>query len=70
MKLIKTLIVTCCTFALLTGVAVRADDEKKPCCLATAEGQKGCEHACCKKAGEEGKICKKCHKEEKKEEAK
>jgi len=30
----------------------------------------GCEHACCKKAGEEGKICKKCHKQEKKEEAK
>jgi len=71
MKLFKTLLATCCAFALLTGGAFAQEDkEKKECCPATAEGQKACAHECCKKAGEAGKVCKKCHKEEKKEEAK
>ena len=70
MKTIKTLVVTCCTFALLAGFALRADDDKKPCCPATVEGGKTCEHECCKKASADGKVCKKCHKEEKKDETK
>ena len=70
MKLVKTLIITCCTLALFSGAAVRAQDEKKPCCPATVEGEKNCAHECCKKAAAEGKICQKCHKEEKEEEGK
>ena len=68
MKIIKTFIIACCAFALVAGSAVRAQDEKKPCCPATVEGGKACAHECCKKASEDGKICKKCHKEEKKKE--
>ena len=69
MKLFRTLLAASCTFALLAGGAW-AQEEKKECCPATAEGQKACAHECCKKAGEAGKICKKCHKEEKKDETK
>jgi hypothetical protein len=70
MKLIKTLVVACCSLALIAGTAVRAQEEKKECCPATAEGQKACAHACCKKAGEAGKVCEKCHPKEKKDETK
>jgi hypothetical protein len=68
MKSIKTFVVMSVAFALIGGTAVRAQEEKKECCPATAEGQKACSHDCCKKAGEAGKTCKKCHKEEKKKE--
>jgi hypothetical protein len=74
MKLFKSFIITCCTAALLLGYSLRAADEPtdkhKGCCPATVEGEKKCDHACCKKAAEEGKICTKCHKDVKKEEAK
>jgi hypothetical protein len=68
MKLTRTLVIACCTLAFLAGGAVRAQDDKKPCCPATVEGGKSCDHECCKKAAADGKVCKKCHKEEKKKE--
>ena len=57
-----------CALAFLASAGVtRGDDEKKPCCPATVEGGKKCEHKCCVKAAEDGKVCEKCHpkKEEK-----
>ena len=60
MKTIKLLSLAICAFALLSG-GVRAADDKKPCCEATAEAGKKCEHKCCVKAGEKGEVCKKCH---------
>ena len=72
MKTIKALAAVLCALALLGGVSlVRAQekkDEKKPCCAATVEAGKKCEHKCCKDAAEKGKVCEKCHpkKDEKK----
>jgi hypothetical protein len=66
MKTIKSLTAVFCALALLGGVSlVRAaeqkKDEKKPCCEATVEAGKKCEHKCCKDAAEKGKVCEKCH---------
>lgn len=67
MKPIKSLVVAFCTIAFVMASPLRAaDNDKKPCCPATVEGEKNCSHECCKKAAESGKICQKCHKEEKK----
>lgn len=65
--------------AMTCGSIVLADDatdkkaETKPCCEATVDAGKKCDHECCKKAAEEGKVCEKCHPkkdEEKKSEEK
>ena len=73
MKRITTLSAVVCALAML-GLAnlARADEEKKPCCEATVEAGKKCEHECCKKAAADGKVCEKCHpkKEEGKDEKK
>lgn len=67
MKAIKLLTIAVCAFAWLGISNVRAaEDSKKPCCEATVEAGKKCDHACCKKAAEKGKVCKKCHKTEEK----
>ena len=72
MRTIKSLIAVLCALTLLGGVSLtRAQerkDEKKPCCKATVEAGKKCEHKCCKDAAQKGKVCEKCHpkKEEKK----
>ncbi len=59
---------TVCAFAFLGVSPVRAADDKKPCCEATVEAGKKCDHKCCVKAAEDGKVCEKCHpkKDEKK----
>ena len=60
------------TMLAAATLAVRADEEKKeekkPCCEATVEAGKKCEHKCCVKAAKDGKVCEKCHpkKDEKK----
>lgn len=69
MKIVTTMMGALCALALLAGpIALRADDEKKPCCPATVEGGKTCAHECCVKASKDGKVCEKCHpkKDEKK----
>ena len=50
----------------------RAEDKpaKKACCDATTVAEKSCEHKCCQKAAEAGKICKKCHPDAKKDDKK
>jgi len=60
MKTIRLLSVLVFAAAMLAGPAWAAD-EKKPCCEATVEAGKKCDHACCKKAAEANKVCKKCH---------
>ena len=65
MKAIKLMSVAVCAFALLNIGSVRAADEpKKPCCEATVDAGKKCDHKCCQTAAEKGKVCKKCHKPE------
>ncbi len=62
MRVVTSLGAILCALALLVGQgAVRAADDKKPCCEATVEAGKKCEHKCCQKAAEEGKVCEKCH---------
>ena len=63
MRTIKTLGALACVAALLAGPSfVRAVDEpKKPCCEPTVEAGKKCEHECCVKAANDGKVCEKCH---------
>ena len=72
MKNLKLMTTLLCAAGLLASTGVfRAlgEDEKKPCCEATVEAGKKCEHKCCVKAAEAGKVCEKCHpkKEEKKD---
>jgi hypothetical protein len=55
---------TVCAFAVLSISPVRAADDKKPCCEATVDAGKKCDHKCCQKASEKGNVCKKCHKTE------
>ena len=44
----------------------KGSEDKKPCCEATVDAEKKCDHKCCQKAAEKGKICKKCHPDDKK----
>ena len=60
MKMIKFSLVAVCAALMLAG-SIRAADDKKPCCDATVEAGKKCEHKCCVKAAEGDKVCKKCH---------
>ena len=69
MRLVCSLGAMACALTLLGAPsALRAADDKKPCCEATVEAGKKCDHKCCQKAAEEGKVCEKCHpkKDEKK----
>jgi hypothetical protein len=67
MRIAKLLSVLMCAGFLMSSVTWAADDAKKPCCEAkTIEAQKDCACACCKKAQEKGKWCKKCHPQPKK----
>lgn len=67
MKFIKSLTLAVCCAAILGSLSIARAEDKKPCCEATVEAGKKCDHECCKKAAEKGKVCKKCHKDEKKE---
>lgn len=60
MKTIRLFSVAVYALAMLAG-SLRAADEKKPCCDATVEAGKKCEHKCCTKAAGKDKVCKKCH---------
>jgi len=68
MKSVKTLVLAVVTFAFCSGSLLAA------CCDATVDAGKKCDHKCCVKAANDGKVCEKCHakkdKEEKKEEKK
>ncbi|MDQ6630872.1 MAG: hypothetical protein M3Y82_03835 [Verrucomicrobiota bacterium] len=70
MKLIKSLSVIACLFALTVGSSL-AEDKKTCCEKAKAEG-KECTHKCCVAAKKEGKTCEKCNpkKDDKKDESK
>lgn len=55
MKLVKSLVLavvfgTFCTSHVLAG-----------CCEATVAAGKKCDHKCCVKAANAGKVCEKCH---------
>ena len=52
---------------MLASFSIARAEDKKPCCEATVDAEKKCEHECCQKAAEKGKICKKCHKDAKKD---
>src|SRR6185369_16280756 len=63
MKLIKSLTVFACAFALVATIALAEDKEakKQTCCeKATAKG-KECAHPCCVEAHKAGKSCEKCN---------
>lgn len=60
MKSIKMFSVAVCALVMLAG-SIRAADDKKPCCEATVEAGKKCEHKCCVTAAGKDKVCKKCH---------
>ena len=62
MKAIKLLTLAVCACAFMSVSPVQAADDKKPCCDATVEAGKKCDHKCCQKAAEKGNVCKKCHK--------
>ena len=63
MKTMKYLSTLLCLAALFAGASLvrGADEPKKPCCEATVEAGKKCDHKCCQKAADKGKVCKKCH---------
>ena len=68
MKLIKSLTVFACAFALVATIAMAEDKDKdakektQTCCeKATAKG-KDCAHPCCVEAHKAGKSCEKCNK--------
>lgn len=69
MKMIKWMLATAVTVALLAGPAFAGD---KSCCEKAKEAGKACTHPCCEKAAKDGKTCEKCNpkKDEKKEEKK
>jgi hypothetical protein len=69
MKTIRLLSVFVFATAMLADPAWAAE-QKKPCCEATVEAGKKCDHPCCKKAAEANKVCKKCHPPAKKAEEK
>ncbi len=62
MKLVKSLVLAAVALAFCSNGAFAA------CCDATVEAGKKCDHKCCVKAANDGKVCEKCHpkKDEKK----
>lgn len=74
MKLIKSLTVFACAFALLVSVGIAEDKKEdkeagKSCCEKAKAKGKECSHACCVEATKAGKTCEKCNpkKDDKKE---
>ena len=67
MKLIKSLTVIACAFALLAGSSFAAEKKQTCCEKAKAKGEE-CKHECCVTAKKDGKTCEKCNpkKDEKK----
>ncbi len=63
MKLIQTLVVLGCTFALLAGLVRATDTPAKSltCCQTAAAAGKECKHKCCVAAHKDGKSCEKCN---------
>ena len=76
MKLIKSLTVFACAFALLAGPVLAANDAPKKdsdlpaCCAKAKKAGKECTHKCCQAAAKEGKTCEKCASKTKKEKKK
>jgi len=75
MKLIKSLTVIACAFALV-ATSVMADDAKPEakaklpgCCAKAKKEGKDCDHPCCVEAKKDGKTCEKCAKHKKKKDA-
>ena len=72
MKLIKSLTVFACAFALLAGSVLAADDAPKKksdlpaCCAKAQKAGKECTMKCCVAAAKEGKTCEKCAKKKSK----
>jgi hypothetical protein len=68
MKLIKSLTVFACAFALVAGTVLAADDAPKKdsdlpaCCAKAKKAGKECAHKCCVAAAKDGKTCEKCAK--------
>jgi hypothetical protein len=68
MKLIKSLTVFACAFALLAGPVLAANDAPKKdselpaCCAKAKKAGKECTHKCCAAAAKDGKTCEKCAK--------
>lgn len=66
MKLIKSLTVFACAFALLAGSVLAANDAPKKdadlpaCCAKAKKAGKECTHKCCQAAAKDGKTCEKC----------
>ncbi len=76
MKLIKSLTVFACAFALVASLSL-AEDKKdakaeKTCCEKAKAKGKECTHPCCVEATKAGKTCEKCNpkKADKKEDKK
>lgn len=64
MKSIKALVLASLALAFCSSSLLAA------CCDATTEAGKKCEHKCCVKAADKGKVCEKCHPKKDKEEKK
>ena len=62
MKSVKSLVLAAVALAFCSSSVLAA------CCDATVEAGKKCDHKCCVKASNDGKVCAKCHpkKDEKK----
>ena len=62
MKSVTSLVLAAVALAISSSGVLAA------CCDATVEAGKKCDHKCCVKAANDGKVCEKCHakKDEKK----
>ncbi len=63
MKLLQSVAVFGCAFALLTGSALAADkaDTQQTCCQKASAASQECKHKCCVAAHKDGKSCEKCN---------
>ena len=55
MKSVKSLVLAVVALAFSSSSLLAA------CCDATVEAGKKCDHKCCVKAANDGKVCEKCH---------
>jgi len=63
MKILKTLAVLTCAFAVLAGTVI-ADDKpanKQSCCDKAKAAGKECPHKCCVEARKASKVCERCN---------
>ena len=61
MKSVKSLVLAAVALAFCSSSVLAA------CCDATVEAGKKCDHKCCVKAANDGKVCEKCHPKKDKE---